>query len=134
MQDPRLATLVHRFLNLCGYFAAGLDSHMRGGSHGTRVCVPSAYRSTLDTPVTILISSTPAAVFSTAYARDPQCVVDTVVYLDEDLLPEDSPAEVFPLFSTAYARDPQCVVDTVVYMDEYLLPEDSPAEVCFSVE
>lgn len=84
--------LVNRFLSLLGHFAVVLDAHRRPNAEW--VPFRSTCRSVLDSSVTVLISSTPAAVFSTAHARDPQCVVDTVVYLDDDLLPEDYPTAV----------------------------------------
>jgi len=87
LQVPALAKLVNSFLNLLGYISVVLEEY-------TSTRLFALYQAVLDSPGTTLISSSAAEVFRTAYSRDPQCIVDTVVYLDEDLDPADSPAEV----------------------------------------
>jgi hypothetical protein len=89
MQVPALAKLVNRFLNLLGNISVVLDEY-------TSTRIFALYQAVLDSPSTTLISSSAAELFRTAYSRDPQCIVDIVVYLDEDLAPGDSPSEVSP--------------------------------------
>ena len=112
LQSEELRALTATFLKLLGYFVAVVQPGMRSSfPFGLRPDFRhSENRKLLDSSVTALISNSPADFWCTAYARDPKSMVDTVVYLDEEVLPEDQPAEVGPV---ALLQDPQTDLEPV---------------------
>ena len=98
LQSGELRALTATFLRLLGYFVAVVTPGMRSSfPFGLRPDFRhSENRKLLDSSVTALISNSAVDFFCTAYARDPTSMVDTVVYLDEEVLPEDQPSEVGP--------------------------------------